>query len=93
MRYKYINSIQIGISLKGNKFDSNKLLLERANLVEIQQIRKQDEASDQNLVLWDDICLRTLRTSHKNGNIMDCMCHKKASQDGFCIGLKVHKCP
>ena len=41
MRYKYINSIQIGISLKGNKFDSNKLLLERANLVEIQQIRKQ----------------------------------------------------
>ena len=46
-----INYIQIGISLKGNKFNSNKLLLERANLVEIQQIRKQDEVSDQNLVL------------------------------------------
>ena len=49
--YDYIDYIKIGISLKGNKFDSNKLLLERANLVEIQQIRKQDEVSDQNLVL------------------------------------------
>ena len=41
MHYNYKNYIQVGISLKGNKFNSNKLLLERANLVEIQQIRKQ----------------------------------------------------